>query len=273
MLRTVILNADDLGLTAGVNRGIFEAVEAGVVTSASLMVGAPGWDDALERVRGDATGLSVGLHLNLTVGRPLTGARTLRDRSGRFHPLPALVVRAVSGRIDPEDVLVESTAQLEALAAAGLRPIHLDGHRHVHLLPSVGPAVLEAARRAGVRFVRLPLEPLREAWRQPAAALKQALLRVSAVAARVRVDDPVQFRGMALLGARDVAGSLAALVGRLPAGVTEIAVHPGYATPELAALDPYTADRERELAALTSPGLAARLRDGSVRLVGFSGLG
>jgi predicted glycoside hydrolase/deacetylase ChbG (UPF0249 family) len=132
--------------------------------------------------------------------------------------------------------------------------------------------VLDAARRAGVRFVRLPLEPAREAWRQPAAALKQALLRVAALAARVPKDPPVHFRGMALLGARDVAGSLAALVGRLPEGVTEIAVHPGYATPELAALDPYTADRERELAALTSPGLARRLRDGSLRLVGFSAL-
>jgi predicted glycoside hydrolase/deacetylase ChbG (UPF0249 family) len=269
---TVILNADDLGLTVGVNRGIFEAVRAGAVTSASLMVGAPGWEDALDRIRADDTGLSVGLHLNLTVGRPLTAAPSLRDRAGHFHSLRSLTLRATTGRIDPEDVRAESAAQLEALAAAGVAPKHMDGHRHVHLLPSVASAVLDAARGAGVRFVRMPLEPAREVWGRPPAALKQLVLRVSAAAARLHARAPVHFRGMALLGARDMTRSLSGLLGRLPEGVTEIAVHPGYVTPELSALDPYTAGRERELAALTSPAVLGRLRDGSLRLIGFSAL-
>lgn len=269
---SVILNADDLGLTPGVNRGIFEAVQAGAVTSASLMVGAPGWDDALDRIRRDGAGLSVGLHLNLTVGRPLTAAPTLRDDAGRLLSLRTLAGRAVSGRIDPADVLAETTAQLATLAAAGVTATHLDGHRHVHLLPTVGPAVLEAARRAGVRHIRMPLEPAQEAFRTPAAALKQAALHVSAVVARVHRHRPVHFRGMSLLGARDFAGSLSGLLGRLPAGVTEIAVHPGYVTPELSELDPYTTGRERELAALTSARILDRLREGSVQLVGFAAL-
>ncbi|MSR36304.1 MAG: ChbG/HpnK family deacetylase [Gemmatimonadetes bacterium] len=269
---SVILNADDLGLTAGINRAIFQAARAGAVTSASLMVGAPGWDDALAGIRSGGAGLSVGLHLNLTVGRPLTAAPTLHGRDGRFFSLRALVLRATTGLIDPDDVLAESVAQLQALAAAGVVPTHLDGHRHVHMLPSVGPEVLEAARRAGVRFVRVPLEPLREAWRRPGAALKQAALRASAWAARVPAGGPVRVRGMALIGARDVGRSLVELLDRLPPGVTEIAVHPGHVTPELKALDPCTVDREGELAALTSPDVLARLHDGSLRLIGFADL-
>ncbi len=270
--RRLIVTADDFGLTEGVNRGIVEAVRAGSVSAASLMTGAPGWEDALARLEGEVPGLSVGLHLNLTVGRPLTAARTLCDPGGSFLSLPALTLRGATGRIEAREVFEEASAQLDALSAAGVTPTHLDGHRHVHLLPGVGRAVLEVARRAGVRHVRVPLEPMGSALRRPGVALKQAALRVSAIAAGVPMTSRVGFRGQSLLDARDPERALLQLVGALPAGVTEIAVHPGYVTPELAALDPYTYGRERELVALTSARVLARLRDGSVGVVGFASL-
>ena len=156
----LVVNADDFGLSAGVNRGILEAYAAGVVSSVSVLVNAPGWTDAVQRLRDLGPGLGVGLHLNLTMGRPVSWGGGLCDaRSGRFHTLPALVARALAGRLDPGDVAIECAAQLARLRNAGLVVTHLDSHRHVHVLPGVWGAVVEAARAAGVPVVRVPLKP------------------------------------------------------------------------------------------------------------------
>src|SRR5439155_1506457 len=101
----LVVNADDFGLSTGVNRGILEAHAAGVVSSVSVLVNAPGWTDALRRLRdlgpAPAPGLGVGLHLNLTMGRPVSWGGSLSDaRTGRFHTFPVLVARACAGRLD-----------------------------------------------------------------------------------------------------------------------------------------------------------------------------
>ena len=160
----LVVNADDFGLSTGVNRGILEAHAAGVVSSVSVLVNTPGWTDALRRLRDlgppPAPGLGVGLHLNLTMGRPVSWGGSLSDaRTGRFHTLRALVARAFAGRLDPGDVAIECAAQLARLRNAGLVVTHLDSHRHVHVLPGVWGAVVETARSAGVPVLRVPLEP------------------------------------------------------------------------------------------------------------------
>ena len=96
-MRILVINADDLGFAPGVNRGIFDAHAAGTVTSASMMVTTPAFAEAAERVQRDAKQLGVGLHLNLIVGAPLSNAPSLVDSAtGRFHPLDALVRRALA---------------------------------------------------------------------------------------------------------------------------------------------------------------------------------
>src|SRR3981189_894121 len=89
--RRLIINADDYGLSRGVNTGIIEAATTGVVTSASMIVKLPGFDDAMGGAR-SCPSLSLGLHLNLTAGKPLTAAPSLtRRKTGQFYPLPLLV--------------------------------------------------------------------------------------------------------------------------------------------------------------------------------------
>src|SRR5947199_9849980 len=160
--RRLVVNADDFGLSTGVNRGILEAHAAGVVSSVSVLVNAPGWPDALRRLRdlGPAPGLGVGLHLNLTMGRPVSWGGSLADaRTGRFHTLRALVARAFAGRLDPGDVAIQCAAQLARLRNAGLVVTHLDSPRHLHVLPGAWGAVAETARAAGVPVLRGPLAP------------------------------------------------------------------------------------------------------------------
>ena len=260
--RRLIINADDFGLSAGVNRGILEAHRAGTVGSASLLVNTPGFADAVEAARA-APELDVGLHLNLTAG-------------SRFGPLSHLVALALAGRIDARDVAAECAAQIERLRATGLRITHLDGHEHVHVLPGIWRPVVETAREAGIAVVRVPLEPLASiAWR-PLAAFAQGLLAAAhRVAARGgpaplrRVD---HFRGFALTGRRDFQERLLALLDRLESGVTELMVHPGYPDDALKGWVRYGAGRERELAGLTSAAVRARLARGDIALVGFGEL-
>jgi len=280
MQRVLMINADDLGFAPGVNRGIVEAHEAGTLSSASMMVNTPAFGEAAALVRERVPTLGVGLHLNLLAGRPLAVVPTLADpRSGEFYSFGELARRAMIGRVSASDVRRECDAQLAALAAEGISITHLDSHRHTHALPGVLPAVLASARAAGVRVVRRPLdEPTTS---DPAASAKMLVLHGAwRVAMRgVAADDRVllarspNFRGIALQGAPDVERRLLALLDRLPAGATEIMMHPGYDDAVLAEQDPYRHEREREVAALCSAAVRERISRGDLRLVHFGDLG
>jgi predicted glycoside hydrolase/deacetylase ChbG (UPF0249 family) len=246
-----------------VNRGILEAHAAGAVTSTSVIVNLPAFADAVRRARA-APGLGIGLHFNIVVGRPLTDALSLVDRrTGAFLSLPRLTGRALIGRVDPLDVERECGAQISRLRDAGLHLTHLDSHRHVHALPGVWRGVARAARTACVAVIRRPLEPFRLSAADPAAATKQLLIALSwAIATRVeRPTRSLRFIGISLQGSRRLEARLVRLIARLPAGVTELMVHPGYDDPELETLDPYRGARERELAVLTSPALNRALSE------------
>src|SRR5215204_4456957 len=129
-MRILVINADDLGFAPGVNSGILEAHAAGTVSSASMMATTPAFAEAAERVQREAPRLSVGLHLNLVVGAPLSSVPSLVDSAtGEFCPLDVLVRRSLAGQVDPAEVRRECEAQLAALVATGITPTHIDSHR------------------------------------------------------------------------------------------------------------------------------------------------
>src|SRR5438105_14172244 len=155
-VRRLVVNADDFGLSPGVNEGILEAHAAGAVSSVSVLGDAPGWEPAVAALRRAGAELGAGLHLNLTAGEPVSGGQSLvHARTGRFHGLAGLVARALTGRIDHHDVAAECGAQLARLRAVGVRVTHIDSHRHVHALPGVWAPVVATARANGVAFVRV----------------------------------------------------------------------------------------------------------------------
>jgi chitin disaccharide deacetylase len=268
----VIINADDFGLSDGVTRGIVAAHRAGAVTSTSMFANAPGFAGAVRAARENPT-LDVGLHLNLTAGAPVTPPAhipTLCGADGQFLALSRLVGRALRARIDPGDVERECRAQLDRLTAERISVTHLDGHRHVHVLPGVWPGILAVAREAGIPSIRVPMEPLTGGR----ASAKIGLAWVTWLGARgASVPGRVcRFRGIGLLGTTRFGEGLLRILDRLPRGTTEIMVHPGYADADLLGWDPYVVERERELAALRSPEVLARLTRSDLRLVRFADL-
>jgi chitin disaccharide deacetylase len=267
--KRLVVHADDFGFTPAVTRGILDAHAAGVVTSTSVMVGTPGWLDAATHIRSGLT-LDVGVHLNLLVGHPLTTTRTLTDpRTGTFVPLTTLIMRALTGRLDPADVAAECQMQIDMLRETGARVTHIDSHRHTHLLPGIWAPVHDVARQNGIRFVRVPSEP----WRTTGWMRGQLnRIAVSASAWRPGTHPAARFAGLALDGAHDFERGLLRTLDRLAPGLTELMVHPGYPDAELTAIDGYTWQRERELAALRGPAVRARLARGDIELTHFGAI-
>ncbi len=272
--RTLIVNADDLGFVPSVTRGILESMEHGIVRSASLMVTTPHAAEAVQgiaRLVDSGRDVGVGLHFNMVVGRPLVPARSLADARGNFLPLSAHMWRAMRGRLDVHAVDAELRAQLERaealLGAVGLRVTHIDSHRHTHCLPGVYDRVVALAKERGIAHVRHPSESGATLLARPHALLATAILR-SLVGGNAPYDD-ARFAGVALMRSRTFDRDLERLIATLPMGRTELMVHPGYDSAELAAIDSYRAPRERELRALRSPAARATLEASGIALAHF----
>ena len=279
-MKRLIVNADDLGADAARNRGIFEAVEAGAVTSVSLLANGPAFEDAVERLktaRGKA--VSVGFHINLSQGKPLSGnLRLLTGPQGDFlgkAGAHALLMRRRDRALEGE-IAREIDAQIAALLRAGISPDHADGHQHVHVFPAVIEVALRAARRHGIRWMRMPEEPtVREA--DEALAAEGASFSALARDARpllagtpVRTTD--SFRGLYWKGTFSI-DRLDQMLADLPAGLTELMVHPGRADSGTGE-GPFsyfsTGDRQRELEALLDESFGKTLARQGVRLVSYA---
>jgi predicted glycoside hydrolase/deacetylase ChbG (UPF0249 family) len=267
----LIINADDFGISRGVNIGIIEAAVMGVVTSASMIVNLPAFADALDRAVLCPT-LSLGLHLNFTVGRPLTPAPSLTQRdTGEFFTLPALVARASLGLLDSSDIARECLAQIDRMIEAGFPPTHLDSHRHVHAHPAIFSVVARAAASRGIFQVRIPRESLRVNAGDWRATVKKTGLLICADLSRATAaaDRAIDFAGISLQGGKSFATRLFALIPQLKAGTTELMTHPGYADASLAEQDGYTLERVTELRVLTSREFRDLLVRSGVTLTSF----
>ncbi len=154
--RHLIVTADDYGRSAWINEAIERSITSGIVTSTSVMANFP---DA-SRVAYLASTLpdvSIGLHLNLTVGRPISPWRdvpSLVGVDGKFWPLPTFVKRLLTGRLRRTEISREVEAQVNALASTGVVVNHLDSHQHIHVFPAVTRALLEIGSRFGITTIR-----------------------------------------------------------------------------------------------------------------------
>src|ERR1017187_10802106 len=167
-VRRLIVNADDFGLTAGVNRAIVETHIGGVVSSATLMANGASFEDAVAAAR-SAPNLSVGCHVVLVDGTPVSppGAldTLLAIRSAEpnkfYSSLSAFAARAMLGGFDRDQLVAEVTAQIRKIQSTGLRVTHLDTHKHAHMFPEILGALLRAARICGVPAIRNPFVPVK----------------------------------------------------------------------------------------------------------------
>lgn len=274
-MKRLVVTADDFGAAREINEAVEAAHCGGILSAASLMVGAPAAADAIARAR-RMPSLRVGLHMVLVEGRPVLPASEvaeLVDGNGFFRSDMAALGAAISfSRQARRQLAAEITAQFEAFRATGLALDHCNAHKHFHLHPVVGRLIAGLGGRFGLRAVRIPFEPLhvlrrieRQTPRMPGLLMLPfaALLRRRVRAAGLLAPDRIfglQWSGQM------TKSRLSGLIRNLPDGLSEIYLHP--ATGPFPGAVPDYRYRE-EFDALMDSEVAAARREASLRLGGF----
>ena len=268
--RPICVCADDYALSAAVSRGILKALEAGRLSATSVMTNRPDWPRAAKALA-RLPDAEIGLHLNLTLGAPLTAAPTLAA-AGRLPAIGALMrARTLPG----DELRREIRAQIEAFGAAlGRAPDYVDGHQHVQVLPAVRAALFDELDAAGLAG-RIWVRDSGDRWARILArrtTLPKALglawiargFAARAAARGYRTNDG--FAGFSAFDPRRPIGADFARYTVAPGPRHLVMCHPGYVDDDLVALDPVTTTRERELAFLLSPEWPAQLARAGLRL-------
>lgn len=241
MPRQLIVNADDFGLTRGINNAIIELQAAGALTSGTLMANGAEFEHAAQLARSHPQ-LAVGCHIVLTDGVPILPPGqipSLVGEDGRSFrsSLNDFLRAALRGRIRAADIENEAIAQIRRVQQAGIAVTHIDTHKHTHVIPRIAAALVRAAEATGVRAIRNPFEPmwsLRLGYTAPFRLLSVSITRLfrprflalpAIRSGRVRTSDGTI--GISATGQLDEP-LLARIVQSVPSGTWELVCHPGY---------------------------------------------
>ena len=286
-MRSLIVNADDLGWTEGVNRGIAEAHHHGIVTSASLLANGCAFESAVKLAL-TTPGLGVGVHLNLSDGWPTADAETVtslvNDRGELSGGPENLLLRLARRGVALEEIECEWDAQIQKVRDTGIQPTHVDGHKHVHMLPGLFEVALRLAKRHGIGAIRVSHEesslraalavgaPKSSVMKQgvQARGLKLLVRDAREQAERAGIATADYFCGIAQTGELTRAGLLR-LLEILPKGTTELMVHPGYIDDALEkSATRLKASRESELAILSNTDVRNLVASQGIRLIDYA---
>ena len=282
-MKQLIVNADDFGLTSGVNQGIIRAHREGILTSATLMATARAFDHAVALALANP-GLGVGCHLVLVGGKaiaPKEEISSLADREGNLPSSLSLFAARVSlGSVKPSEIERELRAQIEKIRRAGIDPSHVDTHKHTHVHPVVMEAIGKVARDYGIKRVRNPIERLRDSWNgvglstrlAPAGVVCAIGRRFANISERHGLLSPGHFLGLAMTG-QVGPEALRRMIQTLPEGYTEIMLHPGVCDEELASTGSrLQRQRQLELDGLLDPDVKRTIEKEGIQLISYCGL-
>ncbi len=292
-MRRLIINADDFGLTSGVNRAIAQAQHQGLITSTTLMANSRAFGEAaaLARSLQSNASFSVGCHVVLLDGEPVLPATQVASllQSGQHHGNPQFrenlnefVVASFRHKLDPGEIEAEAAAQIDRIQAAGVRLSHFDTHKHAHMFPAVLRPLLRAAASRNIRAVR---NPFGQIWPLPLSNLLQTRQLWKRFAQlNVLRNFAANFRReVEAHGLRTTDGSLGvlvtgildlklftAIVESMPEGTWEFVCHPGYSDADLDNIKTrLRASREQELRLLTSPEAKDLLHRQGIELISY----
>lgn len=297
-MRRLIVNADDFGLTSGVNRGIIEAHMHGIVTSSTLMACGAKFQEAVD-LASRAPQLSVGCHVLLVDASPVLELQQVSSlafvsnsspdsdtNSGRNSGTPKFrdsllnfACLAVARRLNEDEIEAEITAQIRKLQTAGIQVSHLDSHKHTHMFPVVFRPMLRAAKKCGIRAIRNPFEPLFFAgtrnWKR---RIQLGMLRSFQESFREALGGAGMMTPNGCVGILATGGltlqTFRQLIESLPEGTWEFVTHPGYNDAELKNIKTRLRhSRESELEILTSTEVRELLKREQIELISYADFG
>lgn len=282
MNEQLIINADDFGLCLGVNKGIAEAHSTGVLTSATLMANMPAAEQAVEIAR-KLTKLGVGVHLNLTDGKPLLrndNVNRLLDEDGSFVLKPwKLAIISLLNNKARAAIEAEFTAQIQWVIDRGIKPTHLDSHKHIHSFPPIFKIVCRLAKRFGIPAIRFTGEPKQVCklpWPATDKAGRKRARMIRLMAGINRLQNAAFFRTGALLGVAHTGNInndfLKAVSLYNTVSTAEVMTHPGYTEGLDAGTTRLVNQRQIELEALCSDETKRYFRQAGIKLIHYGQL-
>ncbi len=282
MDRRIIINADDFGLCDGVNEAVAQAHSDGILTSATIMVNMPAAEKAVKIAKKLPT-LGVGIHLNLTEGRPVskdTCVNRLINADGQFAHSPfKLSLLSLAGHKIREAIRTELAAQIQWVIDNGLKPTHLDSHKHIHAFPALFSVICQLAGRFGIPAIRWPFEPKelsRIPWPLTSEDGRARALKVRIMARINRLQNKDFLKNDALLGIAHTGkidvNFFKAVALYNSVATAEVMTHPGFVD----GLDPEKTrlihQRKVEMDALCSEKTKQYFKDAGIELVHYGQL-
>ncbi|HXN74151.1 MAG TPA: ChbG/HpnK family deacetylase [Candidatus Acidoferrales bacterium] len=284
--KRLIVNADDFGMSRGISDGILLAHRFGILTSASLMVNMPGSDYAVQCLP-SAPALSLGIHLNICQGKPISPAAdvpSLVGTNGYFHPPLVMIRKLWRWQVSVRELETEFRAQIRWVKSRGLHPTHADSHHHMHIYPAAVASFAHSVAAEGILSVRasrfscwpksgLPGGPheggivrrvLVQSYR---SALQHSVLQKFSSA-----ESRISFPSAARRDTANLGALWATAFENLPAGTFELACHPGFFERGFSEFDPIHRQREDELGWLTNPKMRAVIERCDIHLISYSQL-
>ncbi|MBN1466490.1 ChbG/HpnK family deacetylase [candidate division KSB1 bacterium] len=260
---SLIVNADDFGRTCEINRGIVESFHNGIVTSASLLVNFPAFADAAELI--NLYDMPVGIHFNLTEGRPVSDCScvpSLVDRSGQFYGKFIFYHRLITGCFREQEMKRELAAQMEKCLEYGLKLDHYDGHHHIHAVRAIAPL----ARSLG-RMKMLPFRQLNRPHRRQSLAAYIQHCAIWLMAPSPTTARPQTFWGSDLMVRKNKLAALEKILQNLKPGLNELMCHPGYVSQE--DIGSYNVQRQEETDALCKCVIKKMVDDKKIGLLSY----
>jgi len=260
-MKTLIINADDMGLSDAVNEAIIGCYKAEVISGVSLMACGRRFKEASRMLR-DVGATEIGAHLTLTgrfrpSSKDASQIKTLLDNAGTFLPGYApFAVRYLRSRISKSEIREELSAQIEAILSEGLKITHLDSHEHVHMFPAVLDAIVSLAAQFGIKYIRLPLESPRMLLKDPYfkdiirySALRPLAARARGIIKGAGLSSNEFFLGHVHSG-RLNEEILSYMALNVKEGVTELVAHPAVLSRVLLEESPWHVNGAKEMKSL-----------------------
>jgi hypothetical protein len=282
-MKKLIVDADDFGLTKGINQGILEAIENSIVQSVSVITNTFHFKEILKLAK-NYPGVSVGIHFNLVTGEPLSPLNSIRSlitEEGQFLKAADFKKRYLRGKIKISEINLELEKQIKALISLGVKPTHFNFHQIKLFYPRILPSVIKIAKKWKINKMRsynrclitkqskhiyYLAHPQRAFTNLYLKFLTFYLNKVGIKTPHHLIDFGTDLKGEATLD------NWVYVLNNLPHGINEIRVHPGYIDEELSRFSSYLNQREKELQILTSPVLKEAIKENKIKLISFRDL-
>lgn len=273
-MKKAIFNADDFGFSEKINNGIAHGFSHGVLTDSSLVMTLPATQHALNLIK--TKGLNAGVHLTLTVGKPLSEENTNSViHQGKFYGIGRLLLRIALRQTKREDIQNELRKQIVRFLDSGVTPTHLDTHQYIHMLPTVFAVIAALAAEYRIKALRIASErfPMRFGYQALQGVVVSGLSKMTRKGlAQYGLTATDHFFGIARINAKQTLPSFLHIVKNIKPGTSEIMCHPGYDDPEISNRTPYIKQREEELMALMDPRLKELIKKEKIELISFRDL-